>query len=331
MTPPGPLSNRVKPGFSSVNNEYYLHMLSPVFKVKKRKPRDEGVFPCPNCGRTYKYERNLKAHLKYECGVPRKFICKICDKAFALKGTYKSHMDFQSCFDQLDTINQSKIHTCPNKCGRSYKYQRSLAAHLKYECGVEKKFSCHVCGEANLKNGEFSTYMCPNNCGRTYFKTSSLYSHVKYECGVPKMFSCEICGKSFARKFTYKNHKISLHRDARRYRQTSVTAQILASDMKNLKQFYVKRSELWILVTSFTSIRGEAFLISENIYEEIPGYTYCPNNCGRKYQQKCSLYTHLKYECGVPRQFFCNVCGKSFARKFTYKKHMKMLHQVMST
>lgn len=48
---------------------------------------------CPNnCGRKYKYKRNLKAHLKHECGVPKQFICTICDRAFALKGSLKSHM-----------------------------------------------------------------------------------------------------------------------------------------------------------------------------------------------------------------------------------------------
>lgn len=31
------------------------------------------------------------------------------------------------------------------RCGRAYSVPYSLDRHLKYECGVEKKFSCSVC------------------------------------------------------------------------------------------------------------------------------------------------------------------------------------------
>ncbi|XP_039284551.1 longitudinals lacking protein, isoforms N/O/W/X/Y-like isoform X2 [Nilaparvata lugens] len=32
---------------------------------------------------------------------------------------------------------------------------------------------------------------------------------------------------------------------------------------------------------------------------------YCPNNCGRSYNQKGNLNRHLRYECGVEPQFQC--------------------------
>lgn len=54
---------------------------------------DFNYFPCPNkCGRKYKYKFNLNAHLRDECGVPKRFKCNICDKLFAQKRTLKSHM-----------------------------------------------------------------------------------------------------------------------------------------------------------------------------------------------------------------------------------------------
>lgn len=34
---------------------------------------------------------------------------------------------------------------CPNNCGRSYKKKNTLGRHLRYECGVEPKFKCHIC------------------------------------------------------------------------------------------------------------------------------------------------------------------------------------------
>lgn len=34
---------------------------------------------------------------------------------------------------------------CPQNCGRSYKNKSSINRHLQFECGVERKFECHVC------------------------------------------------------------------------------------------------------------------------------------------------------------------------------------------
>lgn len=57
-------------------------------------------------------------------------------------------------------------------------------------------------------------------------------------------------------------------------------------------------------------------------------YVYCPKGCGRKYKNKSTVYTHLKYECGVPKQFSCPICGKDFAQKQNLKSHMGLVHRV---
>lgn len=48
-------------------------------------------FPCSNCGRRYKYLRNLKTHQQYECGVDRRFKCNICDSKFKRKQHLECH------------------------------------------------------------------------------------------------------------------------------------------------------------------------------------------------------------------------------------------------
>ncbi|XP_073968556.1 uncharacterized protein isoform X1 [Rhodnius prolixus] len=62
-------------------------------------------FICDNCGRTYKYQRALHRHSKYECG----FNC--------------------------------------SRCQRIYKYKRNLTYHLKNECGVQRQFECQHCNK----------------------------------------------------------------------------------------------------------------------------------------------------------------------------------------
>lgn len=36
---------------------------------------------------------------------------------------------------------------CLNKCGRRYLYLRNMKQHMRYECGVEKRFHCWVCSK----------------------------------------------------------------------------------------------------------------------------------------------------------------------------------------
>lgn len=55
----------------------------------------------------------------------------------------------------------------------------------------------------------------------------------------------------------------------------------------------------------------------------------CPKKCGKKYKQKNGLTQHLRYECGVPKQFFCTVCNKGFARKDSCRSHMGIIHKMI--
>ena len=59
------------------------------------------------------------------------------------------------------------------------------------------------------------------------------------------------------------------------------------------------------------------------------GVLLCPNNCGRKYKHDCSLRKHVKFECGVEKQFRCPVCAKMFARKDQLQRHMLTNHQIL--
>ena len=47
---------------------------------------------CHNCQKTYKQKYNLNRHLRYECGVERKFECDICKKKFSHKSSLEVHI-----------------------------------------------------------------------------------------------------------------------------------------------------------------------------------------------------------------------------------------------
>jgi len=49
---------------------------------------------------------------------------------------------------------------CPNnECGRSYKRKSGLTQHLNYECGVEKKFQCMMCGQKYAQKSTMKSHM----------------------------------------------------------------------------------------------------------------------------------------------------------------------------
>ncbi len=49
-------------------------------------------------------------------------------------------------FRYSDNYNASqRPFSCPNGCGRRYKYKAGVYQHLKFECGKEPQFQCNVC------------------------------------------------------------------------------------------------------------------------------------------------------------------------------------------
>lgn len=48
--------------------------------------------------------------------------------------------------------------------------------------------------------------------------------------------------------------------------------------------------------------------------------------CGKYYQQKSTLYRHVKYECGKGNQFQCPYCEKSTRQKYDIKLHVLKKH-----
>lgn len=78
----------------------------------------------------------------------------------------------------------------------------------------------------------------------------------------------------------------------------------------------------------FCIISGYFFAANVHSNRNADSAFSCPNGCGRKYKNKRTIYTHLKYECGVPKQFSCDICGKSFALKHNFKTHMGLVHRL---
>lgn len=77
-------------------------------------------------------------------------------------------------------------------------------------------------------------------------------------------------------------------------------------------------------------LQSQIYLISllpfsfVSIISDLPDPLWCPRNCGRCYSGKgwkLHLNTHVKYECGVSKQFECGLCLNQFSRKINFKNN----------
>ncbi|ENN73532.1 hypothetical protein D910_06819 [Dendroctonus ponderosae] len=51
--------------------------------------------------------------------------------------------------------------------------------------------------------------------------------------------------------------------------------------------------------------------------------------CNKTYKYKSSLSKHLKYECGVEKQFRCTLCSYSGKQKAHLISHMRNVHKIL--
>ncbi|XP_063993682.1 zinc finger Y-chromosomal protein-like [Diachasmimorpha longicaudata] len=57
-------------------------------------------------------------------------------------------------------------------CGKTYRYKRTLARHMKYECGGETKFCCHLC-PARYKQRYFPDFFVDQSRHHSYLELDS--------------------------------------------------------------------------------------------------------------------------------------------------------------
>lgn len=63
---------------------------------------------------------------------------------------------------QLNELSVNDPAICPNMCGRKYKGEHRkyhLKRHLINECGVPKKFQCHVCLRRFAQNFNLKSHL----------------------------------------------------------------------------------------------------------------------------------------------------------------------------
>ncbi|XP_037651578.1 oocyte zinc finger protein XlCOF7.1-like isoform X2 [Sebastes umbrosus] len=108
-----------------------------------RKP-----YSCPECGKRFLHDYNMKNHMKYHTG-EKAFLCSVC----GIKCLYKSHLEIH-----MRTHTREKPFPCP-VCGKKYAHKASMQSHMAVHT-VEKQYSCSVCDKGFAWFTELKYHQC---------------------------------------------------------------------------------------------------------------------------------------------------------------------------
>ncbi|KAF7284980.1 hypothetical protein GWI33_012761 [Rhynchophorus ferrugineus] len=287
------------------------------------------IFPCYQCGRTYKAKRSLWRHHKYECQRDPKFQCPICTYKAKQKCTvvahvcskhpdvklkkhemYKNQWRFEEANCDVENIigvwwrNQSKDYAYPTlsnnilkpgpyvctTCGRPYKAKSSLWRHMTRECQKEPTFGC-------------------NYCSYKAFQKIHVLSHIKTRhrgdktIGIP---TCSIC------------HKIFRTRSAKCLHEKYICQKSPTFFCEYCpRNFYIKTH----LVNHLKRQHG---LTKIDVQSYLSPYE-C-TTCGKHYKAKSTLWRHSTGECQKEPRYACQYCSYRSFQEIHLISHIKNQH-----
>ncbi|KAL6434192.1 hypothetical protein ACFW04_005954 [Cataglyphis niger] len=224
------------------------------------------VFNCHQCDRSYQMRHNLVKHLRFECGGQKHFACLLCPSRYTQNGKLRQHMlNTHNIFAEYLYLRITRFARLPRSptglhktqastkysgnsedqalqcsaCGKRYSLKHNLARHVRFECGGQRKFSCHLCpnkytqnvslrrhlthhhnvvmpvkkrynGPRKMYDRSTKSFSCPK-CKRAYTLQCNLGRHMRLECGGKRNFRCRLCHKRFTQKTSLTRHLSKIH------------------------------------------------------------------------------------------------------------------------
>ncbi|XP_044742585.1 zinc finger protein 235-like [Chrysoperla carnea] len=206
--------------------------------------RNDRPFECPQCGKGFKLNHNLKSHIKQihmNMKKNNRIPCKVCGKMISKTNmkphlqTHKAVRDIYNCtqcskqfLHQLsleqhiqkfhEKIVREFRHLC-NMCGKGFNTRAELKIHMLSHSD-EKTFACQTCNmkyktmhglRYHVKSVHLNLkpHPCPI-CSRHFSTRSVVERHMRTHTG-ERPFVCALCEKSFNQKSTLTTHMRLVH------------------------------------------------------------------------------------------------------------------------
>uniref|UniRef100_A0A8D8Q513 Zinc finger protein Xfin n=1 Tax=Cacopsylla melanoneura TaxID=428564 RepID=A0A8D8Q513_9HEMI len=312
--------------------------------------RTDGMkFECYVCSKVLATSHSLKRHILIHNGP--KYTCEICKREFTR--VYELNIHKKMHDDENNTANQLKC----QYCGKVFLKKSNLKAHIEnnhldYSCleckavgeevtfDTKKNLLLHL--KTKHKNVISNVYLTCEICFKTHLTQTDLARHMKMHSD-DYQIQCKFCDKYFSRNYNLKQHMKSCTKnisngildcddDDLPYNNEDDANEMLVPEIKMEPEIKLEpkeeeedieeseeEQENFMPVQNVNIKRETDPLSVEDIINAgevsitpIPG-PYAPNN-----NNLASKITQ------------CQICLKTFAKKDSLRKHMKVFHTYIS-
>ncbi|XP_026319854.1 gastrula zinc finger protein XlCGF46.1-like isoform X3 [Hyposmocoma kahamanoa] len=252
---------------------------------------DKKPFPCLTCKRSFLTELALKNHSwthSNEEKPVKMYLCNTCDEGFDLKN------------DLIGHLKQHRRNGFCTVCGRTFRTEKNLEAHMAVHLSSSKSFTCKVCGRSyntlsNLRTHSIThsnerPYHC-HLCKKCFKRKQDLKFHINQHTGA-KPYKCPFCDKCFASSGNCYSHRNRMHPGRRlEYKLNRRPGSTRENQSKNKDKLPTVR---------LTNVKGI--------------FKYFCQICGHSFMKRDN-YTYHMYQHTGEKPFTCSFCPEKFVTR----------------
>lgn len=286
--------------------------ISPRYYGHKTHRREEKIFKCKECKRTFNRRHNLTKHERVHSG-DKPYVCKDCGRRFADSSNLTKHINRihnnikRHAIFSGKVVTEDKVQNSCEICQRSFNSTNDLFQHeLKY--ANSKLYTCNVCNKIFHLRNSYVRHLDTHNDKRRYH--------------------CDICERTFSQKFLLEKHR-QCHAPSEHDMALQLDEDY--NDDYNDDDDHDEDEDILDINNGDSAAKYESD-VEGNQRERIgKGITLHECSICNKVFTYRSLFTrHLKSH-STDNSFKCHLCHQVFKRQYYLVKHRKICKGIVTT
>ncbi|CAG9796523.1 unnamed protein product [Diatraea saccharalis] len=249
-------------------------------------------FPCETCQRSFFTELALKNHSWTHINDNDK------DKKIFKCGTCNNGFDYK--IDLITHLKQHKTIGLCQFCGRSFRSQKNLEAHMSVHLPYNRSYTCKVCGRSYKTKSNLKTHSITHSnerpfhchiCKKSFKRNQDLKFHINQHTGA-RPYKCPFCDKSFASSGNCYSHRSRMHPGRRVESKIKLRGTVSRENQVTLPRILPK--------TTLTSVKGI--------------FKYQCTLCEHSFMRRDNFTYHMYQHTGE-KPFQCSFCTDKFVTR----------------
>ncbi|PNF41384.1 hypothetical protein B7P43_G14410 [Cryptotermes secundus] len=182
----------------------------------------ESQHECPECGKIFSREGQLKLHLKAHTG-EEAYTCLVCKKGLQTAEDYNQHI--QATCHRIAEDDPKKPYEC-QQCDKCFSHDYLLEEHENQMHSTTHTYKCTFCDHSSNSRSNMTRHLALhtekrrfacNQCGAAFHALTTLKDHCNSVHSQQRHFSCDMCDKMFKLQSDLRRH-IQSHSDMRLFK-----------------------------------------------------------------------------------------------------------------